>query len=185
MSFVPSRGRRRVGDEFFARDATVVAPDLLNKVLAVDGCAGRIVEVEAYTSDDPASHCYRGRTPRNAVMFGPPGRLYVYFSYGVHHCVNIVTGSDGDGQAVLLRAIEPLDGIDQMRARRGAVADRALTDGPGKLAQAFGLDLSDNGRVAAVYDDGVEPPNNPRVGPRVGITQAADWPRRFRVPKDW
>jgi DNA-3-methyladenine glycosylase len=182
MSPRPARGRRRVGDEFFARDATVVAPDLLNKVLAVDGCAGRIVEVEAYTSDDPASHCYRGRTPRNAVMFGPPGRLYVYFSYGMHHCVNIVTGSDGDGQAVLLRAIEPLDGIAEMRRRRGEAPDRSLADGPGKLAQALGLDLSDNGRVAEVYDDGVAPPEHPRVGPRVGITRAADWPRRFRLP---
>jgi DNA-3-methyladenine glycosylase len=182
MSPEPSRGRQRVGEEFFARDATVVAPDLLNKVLAVDGCAGRIVEVEAYTSDDPASHCYRGRTPRNAVMFGPAGRLYVYFSYGMHHCVNIVTGSNGDGQAVLLRAIEPVDGIPTMRARRGAVPDRSLTDGPGKLAQALGLDLSDNGRVAEVYDDGLAPPPHPRIGPRVGITQAADWPRRFRLP---
>jgi DNA-3-methyladenine glycosylase len=182
MSPVPSRGRRRVGDEFFARDATVVAPDLLNKVFAVDGCAGRIVEVEAYTSDDPASHCYRGRTPRNAVMFGPAGRLYVYFSYGMHHCVNIVTGSDGDGQAVLLRAIEPLDGVEEMRVRRGAVPDRSLTDGPGKLAQALGLGLSDNGRVAEVYDDGVGPPEHPCVGPRVGISQATDWPRRFRIP---
>jgi DNA-3-methyladenine glycosylase len=182
MSPVRSRGRRRVGEDFFARDATVVAPDLLNKVFAVDGCAGRIVEVEAYTSDDPASHCYRGRTPRNAVMFGPAGRLYVYFSYGMHHCVNIVTGSAGDGQAVLLRAIEPLDGIAAMRQRRGAVADRSLTDGPGKLAQALGLDLADNGRLADVYDDGVAPPEYPRIGPRVGITRAAYWPRRFRIP---
>jgi DNA-3-methyladenine glycosylase len=115
-------------------------------------------------------------------MFGPPGRLYVYFSYGMHHCVNIVTGSDGDGQAVLLRALEPLDGIAAMRMRRGAVPDRALTDGPGKLAQALGLDLSDNGRAAEVYDDGTPPPEHPRVGPRVGITRAADWPRRFRLP---
>jgi DNA-3-methyladenine glycosylase len=83
---------------------------------------------------------------------------------------------------VLLRAIEPLDGIDTMRARRGAVPDRSLTDGPGKLAQALGLDLSDNGRLAEVYDDGVAPPLRPRIGPRVGITQAADWPRRFRLP---
>jgi DNA-3-methyladenine glycosylase len=181
MSPPPSH-RRRVGEGFFARDATIVAWELLNKVFAVDGCAGRIIEVEAYTSDDPASHCYRGRTPRNAVMFGPAGRLYVYFSYGMHHCVNIVTGGDGDGQAVLLRAIEPLDGIELMRLRRGRVPDRSLADGPGKLAQALGLDLADNGRVADVYDDGIAVPDRPRVGPRVGITRATDWPRRFRIP---
>jgi DNA-3-methyladenine glycosylase len=173
---------RRLDETFFARNATVVAPQLLNKVFVADGCSGRIVEVEAYTSDDPASHCYRGRTPRNAVMFGPPGRLYVYFSYGMHHCVNIVTGDDGDGQAVLLRAVEPIDGVDVMRSRRGAVPHRSLADGPGKLTQALGLDLTDNGRAAEVYDDGVAPPTHPRIGPRVGITQAADWPRRFRLP---
>jgi DNA-3-methyladenine glycosylase len=172
----------RLDEAFFARNATVVAPQLLNKVFVADGCSGRIVEVEAYTSDDPASHCYRGRTPRNAVMFGPPGRLYVYFSYGMHYCVNIVTGDEGDGQAVLLRAVEPLDGVDLMRSRRGAVPDRSLADGPGKLTQALGLDLTDNGRTAEVYDDGVAPPAHPRIGPRVGITQAADWPRRFRLP---
>ncbi len=173
---------RRLDEAFFARDATVVAPELLNKLLVVDGCAGRIAEVEAYTSDDPASHCYRGVTPRNTVMFGPAGHLYVYFSYGMHHCVNIVTGREGDGQAVLLRAIDPIDGIDVMRARRGVVPERSLTDGPGKLTQALGLDLTDNGRLAEVYDDGVPPPAQPRIGPRVGIKQAADWPRRFRLP---
>jgi DNA-3-methyladenine glycosylase len=182
MPVTPPTVRRRLDASFFAGDATAVAPQLLNKVFVVDGCAGRIVEVEAYTSDDPASHCYRGHTPRNAVMFGPPGRLYVYFAYGMHHCVNIVTGSDGDGQAVLLRAIEPLDGLDMMRSRRGSVPERALTDGPGKVAQALGLDLADNGRAAEVYDDGVAPPEEPRIGPRVGIRHAADWPRRFRLP---
>ena len=115
-------------------------------------------------------------------MFGPPGRLYVYFSYGMHHCVNIVTGADGDGQAVLLRAIVPVRGVDLMRVRRGAVADRSLADGPGKLAQALGLDLSHNGDLADVYDDGVAPPHSPRIGPRVGISRAADWPRRYRLP---
>jgi DNA-3-methyladenine glycosylase len=173
---------RRLDESFFARHATVVAPELLNKVFVVDGCAGRITEVEAYTSDDPASHCYRGVTPRNAVMFGPAGRLYVYFSYGMHHCVNIVTGGEGDGQAVLIRAIQPIEGVDTMQARRGQVAERSLTDGPGKLTQALGLDLTDNGSIAHVYDDGVAPPKCPRIGPRVGITRAADWPRRFRVP---
>jgi DNA-3-methyladenine glycosylase len=182
MPATPTPPRRRLDESFFARDATVVAPELLNKVFVVDGCSGRITEVEAYTSDDPASHCYRGRTPRNAVMFGPPGHIYVYFTYGMHHCVNIVTGGDGDGQAVLLRAIEPIEGLDTMRSRRGPVPARALTDGPGKLTQALGLDLADNGRTADVYDDGVAPPHAPRIGPRVGIKQAVDWPRRFRLP---
>jgi DNA-3-methyladenine glycosylase len=175
---------RRLPPEFFARDATTVAPDLLNKRLVAGGVAGRIVEVEAYTSDDPASHCYRGRTARNAVMFGPPGRLYIYFTYGMHHCVNISTGLDGDGQGVLLRAVEPLEGIERMRRRRGPRADRILADGPAKLAQAFGLTLAHNGELAEVYDDGVAPPTTPRVGPRVGITKAVDWPRRFRVPEN-
>ena len=102
----------------------------------------------------------------------------------MHHCVNIVTGGEGDGQAVLIRAIEPIEGIDVMRARRGAVAERSLTDGPGKLTQALGLDLTDNGRTADVYDDGVAPPQVPRVGPRIGITRAADWPRRYRLPAE-
>jgi DNA-3-methyladenine glycosylase len=182
VSRTPAVCGARLEPEFFARDATVVAPDLLNKRFVAGGCAGRIVEVEAYTSEDPASHCYGGMTRRNAVMFGPPGRLYVYFSYGMHHCVNISTGPAGDGQAVLLRAVEPLDGIELMRERRGAVPLRSLTDGPGKLAQAFGLDLAANGSMAEVYDDGVAPPGAPRIGPRVGISRAADWPRRYRLP---
>ena len=173
---------RRLGPQFFGRDATIVAPDLLNKRFVIGACAGRIVEVEAYTSDDPASHCYRGRTARNAVMFGPPGHLYVYFTYGMHCCVNISTGPAGDGQGVLLRAVEPLDGIELMRVRRTYRPDRSLADGPGKLAKAFGLDLTNNGDRANVFDDGFPPPTTPRIGPRVGITRAADWPRRYRVP---
>jgi DNA-3-methyladenine glycosylase len=100
----------------------------------------------------------------------------------MHHCVNISTGVEGDGQGVLLRAVEPIEGIDVMRDRRGPRADRILADGPGKLAQAFGLTLADNGDTAEVYDDGVPPPAVPLVGPRVGIRKAVDWPRRFRVP---
>lgn len=173
---------RRLEPDFFARDATVVGPDLLNKRFVFGTCAGRIIEVEAYTSDDPASHCYRGRTERNAAMFGPPGLLYVYFTYGMHHCVNIATGPDGDGQGVLLRAVAPLQGIDVMRARRGDRPDGSLTDGPAKLAKAFGLDLTANGIRAEVYDDGLAPPSPPLIGPRIGITRATDWPRRFRVP---
>jgi DNA-3-methyladenine glycosylase len=173
---------KRLPVAFFARDATVVAPELLNKRLVAGGCAGRIVEVEAYTSDDPASHSFGGRTVRNAVMFGPPGRLYVYFSYGMHHCANITTGCEGDGQAVLLRAALPLEGIELMRTRRRDRPDRLLANGPGKLAAAFALGLGDNGRLAEVYDDGTPPPADPVVGTRIGITKAADWPRRYRVP---
>jgi DNA-3-methyladenine glycosylase len=172
----------RLGSEFFARDATVVAPELLNKLFVLGRCAGRIIEVEAYTNDDPAAHTFRGPTPRNAVMFGPAGRLYVYVSYGMHHCVNIVTGRVGDGQAVLLRALVPERGIDEMRARRGYPPDRRLCDGPGKLTQAFGIDRNHDGRIADMQDDGVAPPVEPLVGPRVGISRAVDWPRRFRVP---
>jgi DNA-3-methyladenine glycosylase len=178
--------------EFFARDALEVAPALLNKLLVAGDCAGRIVEVEAYRSDEPAAHTYRGRTPRNAVMFGPAGHLYVYFSYGMHHCANVVTGAPDDGQAVLLRAIEPVAGVDAMRARRPAgTPEGRLADGPGKLCQALGLDLSHSGRdlcgspdEPAVWlaDDGVDPPAAPLVTPRVGITKAVDLPWRFLVP---
>jgi len=178
--------------DFFARDALDVAPAMLNKVLVAGECAGRIVEVEAYRSDEPAAHTYRGRTPRNAVMFGPAGHLYVYFSYGMHHCANVVTGDVDDGQAVLLRALVPVAGMDTMRARRPpGTPDGRLADGPGKLCQALGLDLSDSGhdlcgppdgRGPWVADDGVEPPVTPVVTPRVGITKAADLPWRFLVP---
>jgi DNA-3-methyladenine glycosylase len=166
---------------FFARESTEVAPDLLGKRLVVGRCQGRITEVEAYTHDDPASHAYRGPTARNAVMFGPPGRFYVYFTYGMHHCANIVTGTVGVGQGVLLRGVQPLAGLELMRARRGPVPDARLADGPGKLAQAFGLDLADNGRLAVVHDDGIEVVVPP-PGPRIGITKAADWPRRWLLP---
>ena len=174
-----------LGVAFFARHATEVAPELLDKRLVVGPCEGRIVEVEAYSSDDPASHTFRGRTPRNAPMFGPAGRFYVYFTYGIHFCANIVTGAEGDGQAVLLRAVEPVRGIELMRARRGGrggLDDRGLVDGPGKLAQAFALDLSMNSVPVEVYDD-VLAPRPPTVGPRVGITRAVDWPRRWRLTR--
>ena len=161
---------RRLPPEFFARNATDVAPELLNKLLCVGGMDARIVEVEAYTQDDPASHSFRGRTRRNEVMFGPPGRLYVYFVYGMHYCANLVTGTVGDGQAVLLRAVV-IAGID-----------RRTTDGPAKLARTLGFDLQHNGASVDVYDDGVDPPELALVSSRVGITRAADWPRRYRLP---
>ena len=168
-------------------DAPEVAPRLLGKVLQVGRCAGRIVEVEAYTADDPASHSVRGRTLRNSSMFGPPGTLYVYLSYGIHHCANVVTGPEGDGQAVLVRAVVPLTGIDTMRRRRGGIDDRRIADGPGKLCQAFGLDRDDDGADMCspvgriqLLDDGVTVVD-PMVGPRVGISQAVDRPWRWRV----
>jgi DNA-3-methyladenine glycosylase len=182
-----SPGRRRLPRRFYARDALEVAPDLLNKVLVVGACAGRIVEVEAYRSDDPASHSFRGRTPRNAAMFGRPGHLYVYFTYGMHHCANVVTGSEHDGQAVLLRAVVPCAGIEVMRSRRGPRPDRELADGPGKLCQAFGIDGSHDGvdlcRSAGVLivDDGTPPPLDPLVGARVGIRHGRDQPWRWRL----
>jgi DNA-3-methyladenine glycosylase len=177
---------KRVSRSFLARDAPVVAPLLLNKLLVHGPCVGRIVEVEAYREDDPASHSYRGRTPRTAVMFGPAGHLYVYFSYGMHYCANVVTGEDGHGAAVLLRALVPIAGLDLMSVRRNGRRD--LADGPAKLCQAFAIGPAQNGAdlcTAAdigLYDDGTSPPTNPRVGPRVGISKAVDLPWRWRVP---
>jgi DNA-3-methyladenine glycosylase len=176
---------------FLARDSVTVAPELLNKVLTVGPCSGRIVEVEAYREDDPASHTYRGRTARNAVMFGPAGHLYVYFTYGMHFCANVVTGADGEGSAVLLRALAPLSGVEIMHRRRGR--PRRLIDvanGPAKLCQALGIDRSFDGcevidpsSPATLSDDGTPPPR-PGVSRRVGITVAVDVPWRFFVPGD-
>jgi DNA-3-methyladenine glycosylase len=178
----------RLGRAFYALDALAVAPALLEKVLVVGECAGRIVEVEAYRADDPASHSFRGRTPRNATMFGPGGLLYVYFTYGMHFCANVVTGADGDGQAVLLRAVRPCRGIETMRTRRGGRADRALADGPGKLCQAFGLDRSADGTDLCsspdvfIADDGTPPPDEPLAGSRIGIRHGVEHPWRWRSP---
>lgn len=169
-----------------------MAVELLDKVLCsrIDGADvfGRIVEVEAYDQDDPASHTFRGPTPRNAAMFGPGGHLYVYVSYGMHFCANVVTGTTGNGSAVLLRAAVPMDGVDVMRGRRGPVRDRDLANGPGKLCQAFGIDLAHygadltkRGSVVAVLDDGTSPPDDPLVGPRIGLTKGVDTPWRFRT----
>ena len=175
-------------------DPVTVARSLLNKVLARGAVAGRIVEVEAYHgANDAASHAYRGPTPRSAVMFGPPGRLYVYFTYGMHWCANVVCGPEGEAAAVLIRALEPLRGIDAMRrARPAARSERALCNGPAKLCQALGISGADNGTdllarsvdppAVRLLDDRTPPPATPDRGPRVGIRRAVDKEWRLWVP---
>ncbi len=140
----------RLPRRFYTRPSTRVAPELLGRILVrmlPDGTrlAGRLVEVEAYGPNDPASHAFRGPTPRNLVMFGPPGHLYVYFTYGMHFCANVVTGTNGEGSAVLLRAAEPLEGFDAMAEHRGVDVVRLLCSGPGRLTQAMAIGRPDNG----------------------------------------
>lgn len=175
--------------QFYGRHPTLVAPELLNKLLVrSDGRAARIVEVEAYAGhEDPAAHSYRGQTARNATMFGPPGHLYVYFTYGMHWGSNAVCGN---GMGVLLRAAEPLMGLELIRASRAAAKrDRDLASGPGKLSQAFGItreldgaDLVLGDRGVAIVSDGTPPPCKPMVGPRIGISKATEFPWRWHVP---
>jgi DNA-3-methyladenine glycosylase len=168
---------------FFRRDARTVGPELLNKVLAsADGRAGRIVEVEAYVGAiDPAAHTFRGKTPRNATMFGPPGHLYVYFTYGMHWCSNAVCG-DRDGSGVLIRALEPLKGIEPMReARPKARKERELCSGPARLTQAMGITGQHDGidLVRArdgftILDDGMLAPESVPGCARIGIREGTD-----------
>jgi DNA-3-methyladenine glycosylase len=182
---------RRLPRAFYRRDPRDVAPELLGKLLVRDDQVARIVEVEAYCgSEDPGSHAYRGMTKRNAVMFGAPGRLYVYFTYGMHWCANAVCGDVGDGVAVLLRAAEPVSGLDVMRARRQkARRDRDLLAGPARLCQAFALTGAEDGadlvrasHGMTIVDDGVPPPAAPLVSTRVGLSAGADLPWRWCTP---
>jgi DNA-3-methyladenine glycosylase len=168
---------RALARAFYDRDAAEVAPELLNKLLVGNGVAARLIEVEAYRAgDDPGSHAYRGPTPRNASMFARPGTLYVYLSYGMHWCMNAVCGPGAQAHAVLLRAAEPVRGIDLVRARRAkAKRDRDLLSGPGKLTQVFAITGDDDGANLVrggplkLVDDGVAPPVFPHVTKRIGL----------------
>jgi DNA-3-methyladenine glycosylase len=210
----PPRGRRLPRSDLDG-DPVAVAPWLLNKLLVRGDRVGRIVEVEAYRGTaDPASHAYRGRTPRTEVMFGPPGHLYVYFTYGMHWCANVVCGPDTVAGAVLIRALAPLSGLPAMRqARPAARRDRDLCNGPAKLCQALGITGTDNGVDLLVarprggiepdapdapdgtdwsdvpdpvrlVDDGTPPPTRPGRGPRVGISVATEERWRWWVTGD-
>jgi DNA-3-methyladenine glycosylase len=186
-----ARGRR-LARSFYRRDARVVAPELLHKVLVKgDGRRARIVEVEAYVGGglDPGSHAHRGQTKRNATMFGPPGHLYVYFTYGMHWCANAVCSPAGEASAVLLRAVEPLAGVEEMwelRPRAKRVTD--LGSGPAKLCQAFGITGADDGvdlvtaGALAIVDDGTPPPATLGVSTRIGLSAGEDLPWRWFVP---
>jgi DNA-3-methyladenine glycosylase len=159
-----------------------VAPELIGATLLVEGTGGRVVEVEAYDHEDPASHGYRGRTERNASMFGPPGRAYVYRSYGIHWCLNLVCESEGVANAVLVRALEPTHGLDEMRARRSLDDPRLLCSGPGKLCQALAVTREHDGlELDRPPFEIRESPERVEVvaGPRVGITRAAELPWRY------
>jgi DNA-3-methyladenine glycosylase len=173
---------RALRPDDFAADAHVVAQAIIGATLLVDGVGGRIVETEAYDRADAASHTFSGPTPRNQSMFGPPGRAYVYRSYGIHWCLNFVCREDGHGAGVLIRAIEPTHGLDVMRERRGLHDERLLCAGPGRLGQALAITHAMNGHrldrspfqvLAATGDEPIV------TGPRIGITKAMDVPWRF------
>jgi DNA-3-methyladenine glycosylase len=172
----------KLNREFFARSVHEVAPDLIGCTLLVNGVGGPIVEVEAYDHEDPASHGFRGETARNRSMFGPPGHAYVYRSYGIHWCLNLVCEDEGAAAAVLLRALEPAHGVEAMRTRRGLEEPRLLAAGPGRLCQALGVTREHDGLPLD------RPPfelhareSEPEIvsGPRVGISHAADLPWRY------
>jgi DNA-3-methyladenine glycosylase len=170
--------------KFFARSVHEVAPELIGVTLLVDGVGGRIVEVEAYDHEDPAAHGYRGRTARNASMFGPPGHAYVYRSYGVHWCLNLVCEEEGSASAVLLRALEPTKGLDEMQARRGLDDKRLLCSGPGRLCQALGVTREHDGLALDRVPFELHARSGaPEIvtGLRIGITRAAERPWRYAL----
>jgi len=180
--------------EFYEQDTRAAAQKLLGQIVihrlpTGETLSGIIVETEAYLKDDPACHAYRGRTPRNGAMFGPPGHAYVYFTYGLHMMLNLVCAPEGIAEAVLIRALEPVEGIETMRQNRGGMAEtRQLTNGPGKLAQALaltrlrhnGMDLTDPAGALVVAPNQY-PPFETVTATRIGITRGADLPLRYYV----
>jgi len=174
----------RLEAAFFARSVHLVARELIGCRLFHAGCGGTIVETESYERDDPACHAYAGLTRRTATLFGPPGRAYVYLSYGIHSLLNAVAEPEGEAAAVLIRALEPSAGLEQMRARRGERPDSELCSGPGKLTDALGIGLDADGADLGADPFLLLPPapgwsGEVATGPRVGITKAAERPWRF------
>jgi DNA-3-methyladenine glycosylase len=176
--------------DWLSGDVVAAARQLLGCIIAreIDGTllVGRIVETEAYHQSDAASHSYKGRTPRTAIMFGPPGYLYVYFTYGMHYCMNVVTGPEGEGSAVLIRAIEPLEGIELMRSRRRGLPDNSLTNGPAKVCQALAVDKQLNGHDLSaeplvLRPGDTVPSSTITATTRIGITKDAHRLWRFYI----
>jgi DNA-3-methyladenine glycosylase len=175
----------RLGEDFFARPVVEVARDLVGCVLRHGDAAGVIVETEAYHDTEAACHAHIGMTARTSILFGPPGRAYVYRSYGIHALFNAVCEPEGVGAAVLVRALEPLDGVDLMHERRQVPRELDLCSGPGKLSQALGIELTENGTSLTAGPIAIEagpPPSQLLEGTRIGITKAADLPWRFCAP---
>ena len=178
----PALPRERLTRRFFDRSVLEVAPDLIGATLLVGGVGGAIVELEAYHHTDPAAHSYRGRTDRNAVMFGPPGYAYIYRSYGIHWCLNFVCEGEGSASAVLIRALQPVTGLATMRRRRGLSDERLLCAGPGRLCEALAVTHAHNGlrldrQPFALYAR--TEPVEIAVGPRIGLTKAVERPWRY------
>ena len=183
MSAAPATSEQRLERSFFDRSVHGVARDLVGCRLSFEGCGGVIVETESYDRDDPACHAYVGLTARTEILFGPPGWAYVYLSYGIHRLLNAVCEPEGDAAAVLIRALEPTIGLEQMRERRGERPDLDLCSGPGKLTEALGIGLERNGADLCADPFLLLPPEGdpPEVvaGPRIGITKAVQNPWRF------
>jgi DNA-3-methyladenine glycosylase len=181
---VATASEERLGAGFFDRSVHEVARELIGCRLHYGGCGGVVVETESYERDDPACHAYVGLTERTEVLFGPPGRAYVYLSYGIHSLLNAVAEGEGEAAAVLIRALEPTVGLEQMRARRGGRPDHELCSGPGKLTEALGIGLDANGSDLGSDPFLLLPPEpgwaaDVLAGPRIGITKAVERPWRF------